>query len=90
MILISMNILLILSGTLHRIKIRQPLEFGDEADGPSDQPANHIEVEDVFLNDDITVEPVDMENIRDMTTTMQRKRSVRYIHTYILFIIMYS
>jgi len=66
-----------LLGTLHRIKVQQPLDFGNEVDGPSDQPTSRIDVEDVFLDDNITVEPVDLDNIRDMTTTMQRKRSVR-------------
>ncbi|XP_066934715.1 transmembrane channel-like protein 5 isoform X4 [Clytia hemisphaerica] len=70
------------AGTLHRIKVRTPLEDVnyDATDGNVPGPSsgqNTLEVEDVFLSDDLMVEPVDPENIRYMTTTLQHKRSVR-------------
>ena len=67
-------------GTLHRVKVRTAVDndtYNDATDNLG-QGTSHVDVEDVFLDDNILVEPTDVTHIRDMTATMNRKKSVRY------------
>lgn len=71
-------------GTLHRVKVRDAVDGETYTDGDGSGPsqgASQIGIEDVFLEDNIMVEPASLANIRDMTATMHRKKSVRYIYT---------
>lgn len=68
------------SGTLHRVKVRDAVDGETYTDGDGSGPsqgASQIGIEDVFLEDNIMVEPASLANIRDMTATMHRKKSVR-------------
>ena len=62
------------------MKVRTAVDndtYNDATDNPG-QGTSHVDVEDVFLDDNILVEPTDVTHIRDMTATMNRKKSVRY------------
>lgn len=50
--------------------------YDDVTDGPG-QGTSRVDIEDVFLDDNILVEPTDIVHIRDMTASMHRKKSVR-------------
>ena len=64
------------------MKVRTEIDddtYNDVADGPS-QGASRVDIEDVFLDDNLVVEPADLTYIRDMTASMNRKKSIRQVN----------
>ena len=62
------------------MKVRTAIDndtYNDLTDNPG-QGTSHVDIEDVYLDDNILVEPTDIVHIRDMTASMDRKKSIRF------------